>query len=437
MLSVSAKRGFRHFYGWKLVGLAMVATALASGPVWNGVGVWIKALELEFGWSRAQLTGAFSLAALEGSVIGPFIGYFIDRLGPRRMAFIGLFLMGLGFIMFSRTTNLPIFYLSYILIMTGTAAGTWLPFNTAINRWFIRKRGRAMAVSGEGSFLGGLLIVPLLAWSVAPDHLGWSDTALVTGIIFLAVAWPMSRFIRERPEDYGDYPDGDLPPDPLGDQSATGYRETSTSGEVDFTARQALRTSAFWFITLGHGLSSMLIATLSAHLVPLLTDQGLSLQTAAYVWAVLMAAGAVSQLVGGYLGDRFPIKLVLFGFTGLQAVGFILAAFIHTLPMAILVAVIYGAGFGGRAPLTTAIRGEYFGKKAFATITGISMGPMNLMMLAAPMLAAIMFDARGSYTLAFLILGSLGSMSGVCFLLAKKPQVADRAQTMSAAKSRA
>ena len=336
--------------------------------------------------------------------------------------------------MFSRATNLPIFYLSYIFIMTGAAAGTWLPFMAVINRWFIRKKGRAMAVSGEGNFLGGLLLVPLLAWSVAPDHLGWSNTALVTGIIFLAVAWPMSRFIRERPEDYGDYPDGDLPTAPMGDQSASGYtsdRETSTSGELEFTARQAVRTSAFWFITLGHGLSSMLITTLSAHLVPLLTDQGLSLQTAAYVWALLMVAGAVTQLAGGYLGDRFSMKLVLFGFTSLQAGGFILAAFIHSLPMAILVAVIFGAGRGGRAPLTTAIRGDYFGRRAFATITGISLAPMYLLVLAAPMLAAIMFDTRGSYTLAFLILGSLGCMSGVCFLLAKKPQPADSARITS------
>ena len=171
------------FYGWKLVGLSVVAQAVAS-PVWGGVGVWIKALEIEFGWSRTQLTGAFALTQLEGSIIGPFMGYLTDRLGPQRMVFIGLMLVGLGFLVFSRTTNLPMFYLSYFIIMTGGSAGFWLPFMATINRWFKRKRSTAMGIAGEGSPLGSILLIPLLAWAVTPGHLGWSTTALWTGIFF-------------------------------------------------------------------------------------------------------------------------------------------------------------------------------------------------------------------------------------------------------------
>ena len=109
----------------------------------------------------------------------------------------------------------------------------------------------------------------------------------------------------------------------------------------------------------------------------------------------------------------------MFGF--MQAVGFLMAVLVHSLPMAMLFAVIFGAGFGGRNPLTTAIRGDYFGKNAFATIPGISSAPMYVFMLAAPLFAAFLFDATESYTLAFLIIGSWGMMSGVLFLLAKKP----------------
>ena len=386
--------------------------------------MWVRALEIHFGWSRTQLTGAFAITQLEGSIIGPYIGYLIDRLGPRRMVFIGLTVVGLGFIVFSRTTNLPMFYLAFIIIMTGVSAGMWLPFMATINRWFNRKRGTAMAIAGEGSPLGSLLLVPLLAWAVTPGHLGWSVTALWTGIIFLVVAWPMSRSVRDRPEDYGQHPDGNPPsnlPEGQGTLDDTLDRSRLESGRLDFTARQAIRTRAFWLITFGHAFSSMLGATMVVHLVPMLTDQGLSLQMAAYVWSISLAVQAVFGLVGGYLGDRFPKNLVLFGFTGLQAVGFTFAAFVHSVPLAILAMVIFGVGHGGRVPLTTAIRGDYFGMRAFATITGISMAPNSALQLAAPLLAATMFDARGDYTLAFLILGSLGSMSGVCFLFAKKP----------------
>jgi len=412
-------RGRTVFYGWKLVGLTLLITALASGPVWSGTGVWVTALEQHFGWSRAQLTGAFSMAQFQGSIVGPFMGYLIDKLGPHLMVFLGLAVTGAGFIIFSQTTNIVTFYISYAVIMLGVSAGSWLPMMTTLNKWFNRKRGTAMGLAGEGSFLGGLVLVPILAWSVTPANYGWSTTALWIGVVFLAVSWPISRFIRNQPADYGLLPDGDVagaePP------VETPAVAVATGNTLNFTAGQAVRTRAFWFITFGHALSSMLIATLTVHMVPLLTDQGMSLQSAAYIWAELMAAGAVFQLVGGFLSDRYPRNRILFVFAALQAGGFILAAFVNSLPMAILFALVYGAGFGGRVPITTAIRGDYFGNRAFATITGISMAPLYAFMLAAPLFAAFMFDATGTYTVSFLVLGGLGSMSGFLFLFAKKP----------------
>ena len=234
--------------------------------MWNGVGIWVKTLEIQFGWSRAQLTGAFSLAQLEGSLIGPLMGYLIDRLGAKRMVLIGLIVTGLGFVIFSQTLNVAMFYFSYSLIMLGTAAGTWLPMMTILNRWFSRMRGRAMSVAGEGSFLGGLLLVPALAWSVDPDNLGWRATAFWIGLGFIAIAWPISKIIRERPEDYGQLPDGDpIVASPAVATRAERVREAEPAGaSPDFTARQAIRTHAFWFITFGHALSSMLIANVDS-----------------------------------------------------------------------------------------------------------------------------------------------------------------------------
>ena len=416
------------FYGWKLVGVSMLVFTMVSGTIGSGTGVWVRALELQFGWSRTQLTGAFSLTQLEASIVGPFTGYLIDRLGPRRMVFIGLTLTGLGFIVFSRTTNLTTFYLAYNLMALGTTAGSWNPFMSVINRWFSRRRGTAMAIASEGHFVGGFLLVPALAWAVTPGHLGWSLTALWLGVVFLAVAWPISRLIRLRPEDYGEFPDGDPSPNLQEEASQTGDSLESdrlTRNEPDFTPRQAIRTKAFWFICLGHALGAMLYTTFAVHLIPLLTDQGLSLQTAAYMWSVTMVAGAVSNLIGGYVGDRMPTNVAIFGFVTVQTVGFLLAAFVHSVPLAFLSAVIFGAGFGGRVPLTSAIRGEYFGTRAFATISGISSAPMSVFIMGGPLFAATMFDSLGNYTLAFLILGTLGAMSGVLFLFAKKPELVD------------
>ena len=382
--------------------------------------MWIKALELQFGWSRAQLTGAFSMAQLEGSIIGPLMGYLIDRLGPRRMVLIGMVITGLGFLLFSRTENIFTFYLSYGLIMLGTAAGTWLPYMSVVNRWFVRKRGLAMAIAGEGSPLGGLVLLPILAWAVIPGSHGWSVTAQWIGVVFLCLAWPMSRLIRVRPEDYGLRPDGD-PPDQVVREAVRPVRRAASPDQLQFTGRQAIRTHAFWLITFGHACSSILFATLTVHLVPMLTDRGLSLQAAANMFSLVMGVAAIFQLIGGYAGDRLPKNAVIAFFGFIQAGGFLMAVLVDSFPMAVLFAITFGVGFGGRNPLTTAIRGDYFGEKAFATITGISSAPMYALMLAAPLFAAFMFDATESYTVSFLIIGGLGVMSGVLFLLAKKP----------------
>ena len=268
------------------------------------------------------------------------------------------------------------------------------------------------------------MLLPVLAWAVTPGHFGWSTTALWIGIVFLALAFPLSWFIRERPEDYGERADGGPPPNPRNGERDAAGTVPSTIGETDqpdYTASQAIRTSAFWLITFGHACSSLLFATMTVHLVPMLTDQGLSLQSAAFVFSVMMGVAAVFQLIGGYVGDRMETRVAVAIFGFIQAAGFTMAVFAHNIPVSMLFAVLFGAGFGGRNPLTVAIRAEYFGPNAFATITGISSAPMYLFMLGAPLFAAFMFDTQGNYMIAWLILGALGSMSGVFFLLAKKP----------------
>ena len=412
------------FYGWWLVGLSLLLHGSASGLAGGSVGVWMKALESHFQWSRTQLTGAFSLSQMEGSIVGPLMGYLIDRQGTRRVVLMGLLILGLGFIVFSRTQNLVVFYFSFALFMVGSATGVWLPMMAAVNKWFIRRRGTAMAVAGEGYVLGGITLVPLLAWAVAPDHLGWRTTALVIGVGFASVAFPITRLIRNSPEEYGQLPDGDngtTAPDSTAEAGPAPNMARVSEQHPDLTAREAMLTSAFWFITAGHALTSMVNSTLRVHLVPMLTDEGLSLQMAAYVWSVVLASAGVFQLVGGYIGDRVPKNQALFVFSSIQASLFFVAVLVHNAPMAFLFAVVYGIGSGGRIPLGIAIRGDYFGQRSFATILGISMAPMFILQLLAPLFAAAVFDIRGSYVFPFSILSVLGFFGGVAFLLAKPP----------------
>jgi sugar phosphate permease len=300
---------------------------------------------------------------------------------------------------------------------------------TVLNHWFVRRRATAMGWSNVGGRLGALILVPAIAWSVDPAHnrLGWQTTATILGIFALLVAYPLTRLIRNRPAEYGLRPDGDPPaahPVAAVSPGASWVRpQRNRPAVIDMTTRQALRTPAFWLIALGHGFTSMVILAIMAHLGLFMKDKGFDVQTTGWVVAAYTAVSMVFQLIGGFVGDRVPLRVALAFFTFIQAGAVVLLTISSSLPMLYLFAVVFGMGFGGRNPLTTAIRGEYFGRASYGKILGMSTVPMNVLLLVAPPLAGFMRDVQGTYTPAFLTLAALNVLGGILFLIAKKPVV--------------
>lgn len=399
---------------------------ITTVPLFHAMSVWAVAFQSQFHWSATQLGFALAFTRIEGGLMGPVEGYLVDKVGTRRMVLVGLIILGLGFLLFGQVQNLWMFYLAYLVMALGQGLGSWVPIMTLLNHWFQRRRATAISRANVISRLGALLLVPALAWLVDPlhDRLGWSLTATGLGIFVLAVALPVSRMIRNRPQDYGLQPDGDpLPSAPVDDEQQPSTRPPS-GGSVDFTAAQALRTPAFWLIAMGHGFTSMVMLAILAHLGLLMKDQGFQLQTTAWLVAVYTMISMVFQLVGGYVGDRVPIRLALFGFTTIQAAAVVVLTISHTMAMFYLFAVLFGVGLGGRNPLTVSIRGEYFGRASFGKILGLSTIPMNVLLLISAPLAGYMRDVQGTYTDAFLLLAGLNVLGGLCFLVAKKPRLA-------------
>ena len=410
------------FYGWTLVGVAAFVMVIGTVPLFQGMTAWFVVLESHFGWSRTQLSIAFSLSRVEGSIMGPISGYLIDKLGSRRMVVIGLIIAGGGFVIMSQMQNIWHFYVSFVVMSMGVGLGTWMPMMTVLNNWFTKNRSIAMALAMEGFLVGGMVLVPLLAFAIDPDAAGrpgWRNTALAIGLFLVAVAFPLSRLVRNAPEPYGQYPDGQASAQPR--QAST--QETSVD-EADFTWQEAVRTKSFWLITMGHACSSIVIVTITVHLGPMLSDKGFSLQTIGWVVGAYTGVAAVFTLIGGYVGDRLPIRLALFGFSAIQSGAVLLLLLADTPLMAYMFAVLMGVGFGGRNPLTTAIRGVYFGRKAFASITGMSMIPMNVMLLGAPLFAGIMFDATQSYTVPMGVVAILSLSGSTLFLFLGSPEAA-------------
>ncbi len=392
---------------------------IATVPLFHAMAVWAVALELHFGWSRAQLGLALTLTRVESGLIGPLEGYLVDKVGTRRMVLIGLVILGGAWIFFSRVENLWMFYVAYVLMAVGQGLGSWIPLMTMLNKWFVRRRSSAIGWANVVSRFGALLLVPAIAWAVAeaPGRIGWQMTALILGIGILVLAGPLASLIRNDPKDYGEAPDGRV----MRPAASTGSAP-SQPRQQELTATEALRTPAFWLIAFGHGFTSMVILAIMTHLGLLMKDYGFSELDTGWVVSAYTGVAMLFQLVGGYSGDRMSKRVALAFFTALQASGVVVLVLAKSMPMFYFFAVLFGAGFGGRNPLTVAIRADYFGTANFGKILGFSTVPMNLLLLTASPFAGWMSDRYGNYDMAFLILAGLNLVGALCFLAAARPR---------------
>ncbi|MXZ91329.1 MAG: MFS transporter [Chloroflexi bacterium] len=425
------------FYGWYIVFATGFVMTIATVPLFHAMTLWAVALENHFGWPRGQLSLALTLTRIEGGLMGPVEGYLTDKLGGRRMVLIGFLILGLGFLIFWQidaafwpVAPLYMFYAAYMVMALGQGMGSWVPMMTTINNWFSRRMASAMGWANFMSRGGALLIIPLIDLGIngsvgvpftditlGINHVvGWEGVAFILAVVIFAVALPLSFIIRNRPEDIGLRPDGENVP------ATRAGRRAAAAQAQGLTAQQAVRTPAFWLIAVGHGMTSMIILAIFTHLGLLLKDAGFE-QYAGTVVILYTLVSMFSQPLGGYVGDRFPKRIGLFVFTSIQASAVVLLTFSTELWMFYTFAVIFGIGFGGRNPLTTSIRGEYFGRGNFGKILGISTIPMNGLLLISSPFAGYMYDWQNSYTIAFLVLAAFNYAGGVCFLFAKRPRI--------------
>jgi len=421
------------FYGWWMVVVGGFIMVITSVPIFQATAVWAVALESQFGWSRTQLGLALSFTRVEGSITGPIAGYLVDRMGTRFMVFTGLMVLTIGFFLFSQVQNLWMLYLAYFIMSVGQGQAGWLTVMTMMNHWFLRHRGLAMGLAMMGMGIGTLVLIPVIAWLINPDadRLGWRHTAEIFAVVALVSSFILPKIIRNKPEDIGEQPDGDSP----GQNAPTESGTSQGKPELELTIGQALRTQAFWCISFGHGFGSMAVLAIMSHLGLLLRDMGHDVQTAGWVITVQTGVSIVFQFFGGWIGDRMPKNIALFIFTALQGVGVIFLVLGPHIFYFYAFAVLFGIGFGGRTPLTTAIRGDYFGRASFGKILGISTVPMNLLLLISGPLVGFMRDEIGDYNNAFLLMAGLNLLGAALFLIARRPKLENLAKVGAATSS--
>ena len=384
----------------------------------HGLGVFFSALQREYLWSSALLSGAFALSRAESGFLGPVEGYLVDRIGPRKMVAIGLVILGVGFVLLSRVDSLPSFYIALVVIALGTGIGGFLAIMASLTNWFYRLRARAMAVATVGVNIGGLLIV-LLTWAV--DTYGWRAAAFICALIVWALIIPITMVLRDRPEDYGLLPDGDEAPPARSDDSGDAAAHSAADDDNDMTVREALYSQAFWLVSLVHGIAVMSLSALAVHQIERMVLAGVSLQMAGLVVTIYTGVGIFFRVLSGYIADIFDKRYVIAVFLVFQTAALFVFAVGNTVFMFVLFGLLFAPGWSGRGAALTAFRGELFGRKRFASITGVSMVVTNSLSLIGPVFAGYLFDVTGSYASPFLALSALSMVAAFLILLVRKP----------------
>lgn len=403
------------FYGWRIAFAGAATSFLNSALLVQAFGAYVAVLSEERGWSKTALAGGAALQSVEGAILGPVLGWLVDRIGPRAMVHIGVVLLSLGFVGLGLHDTLPQFYAAVLVICIGASLAGYFPFSVALVHWFERRRARALSLMSTGIALGGIA-VPLVGWFMQ-NH-GWRNTAFASAAIVLVVGLAMARIVRRNPAEIGETVDG-LPPAPAPEPTIGGTIRFSSRS---FTAREALRTRAFWLLGLGHALALLVVTAVNVHAISHMKEGlGYSLAQASFVITLMTIAQGCGVLLGAARGDRWNKRIVAALCMMGHALGLLMLTYAVHPAMLGAFAVLHGISWGLRGPFMQAMRADYFGVQAIGMILGLSAIIISLGQIAGPLVAGAFADLTGNYRIGFTVLALVAGSGSVLFLMAKKP----------------
>ena len=441
------------FHGWKMVGAGAALQVLQGGLMQQSYGAYVAVLSDERDWSKTELSGGAALMSLETAIIGPLVGWLVDRFGEGLVIRAGVVLFGLGLVGLGLVDSLAAFYSAIAVCAVGMTLCGYFPVNVAVIHWFERHRARALSAVGLGVGFGGVL-VPLVAGVM--QAYGWRVTAIISGVLVLVVGLPLSRVFRGRPQQLGEHVDGVPPPGPavtvpLGagtaaagtagtaaasaaavapsaasappsvgaDGSALSADEQAMRG---FTLHEAMRTRAFWLLAIGHGAALLVVGAVNVHAITHMKEGlGYSVNLASLVIMMMTIAQIGGVLFGIWIGDRFVKRRVAALAMVGHFLGLIMLTYASGFAMLVAFAVLHGAAWGVRGPFMQAMRADYFGRRSIGMILGVSAVVVAIGQVAGPLVAGVFVDLMGDYRLGFTVLALVSLGGAWAFIAAVQP----------------
>jgi predicted MFS family arabinose efflux permease len=368
---------------WWIVFGAVTGLLVCNGPVLGFTfGVFLKPIMHDMGWDRGTTSFAMSVGGVLDAMLVPAIGLMMDRWSIRRVALPGIVIYAVALALVGLAPHsLLIFALMMTIAGGASAIQTPIGYVKAIAAWFDRRRGLALGITMSGVGLGGF-IMPQLAEALI-QRSGWRGAYPTLALLTLVVAFPtVAILIREPRPGEGEQPrpavvtKADLP---------------------GLSAREAAATARFWIMLAMFFLVAIAINGPVGHIVPLLTDKGMSPVKAAAMMGLFGLATMCGRLLAGYLVDRFAaahVATVLWlapiaGFVLLESAGGVLPA---------AGVILLGLGLGTEMDLMAFLVSRYFGQRAFGQLYGFSFMLFGFGSSAGRGVGGYVYDLAHSYT---------------------------------------
>jgi sugar phosphate permease len=410
------------YYGWVIVIVGFLAHIASAFSISSTLSVFLKPLSADLGISRGTFSLIRSGEILIGAAAAPVVGTLMDRYGGRWLMAAGGLISGAGFICLGQARDFTQFMLvRWLLISPGDSLMGSIVVNVSIARWFVRMRGRALAIAGMGHGLAKVCM-PVMAATLML-YIGWRGSWVVFGVFTLLLVAPAVLFMRRSPEEMGLLPDGG--PVEVREEVARPqkrrYAKRTGADNVEWSRREALRTPVFWLIASTFGVAQIGVTGLNLHVFSYVTDQGHPTLVAASVMSIIAMMQFSTPIVWGLLADRMDNGILNMAKCALQGAGLLLAL---SLPgMAPLYAgfFIYGIGMGGTAILAETIWADFFGRISLGKIRGMGSLVTSVFSACGPPFFGLLFDYTESYSLSFSIFIGMLFTSAVLSLCLRPP----------------
>ncbi|HUZ01808.1 MAG TPA: MFS transporter [Thermomicrobiaceae bacterium] len=397
------------YYGWAILLTLSVTETTSWGILYYAFAVILTPMTRDLGWSRAQVTGAFSLALLLSGVAGLPIGRWLDRRGARLLMSAGSILATAMVFAWSRVHGLVPFYLIWAGIGLAMAAVLYEPAFAVVATWFVRRRRQALTILTLIAGLASVIFTPLTNWLVHAQ--GWRE-ALVTLTVILGVVTilPHGLVLRRRPQDLGLLPDG-------ADTPVPGRPVPPPVASV--AAHAALTSAGFWALTVAFILSALTVAVMSIHFIPYLIDRGYAAgfaATAAGLIGLMQLPGRVLFTPLSTWLPRRAVTVAIFLMQGLALL--VLLHAVSTLGVLAYV-VIFGMGNGMITLARATLIAEFYGPANYASINSVVVAGTTLARAAGPVGAGLMYGWFQGYTVTLWALVAGSALAGIAALVAE------------------